>query len=191
MTQFRNPNFEMETTSIHHHVQMILRDFWKLGRLAVLGGGALRDTFLGRPIKDFDIFVNAQDADDYFVMDLLRSHGFSSRVLVTNEAVEYLQFTDVSSVLEAVHPRMPLPLQIIRMHANNESAERMIERLDFGPCQIGMDGLGYFWVTEQFEKDIKAHQFTATRLAAKDVMRSIKRFERLKEKYKGWKLVLP
>ncbi len=158
---------------------------------SVTGGGVLRDLYLERPFKDIDIFVNASDASDLKVMAVLANLGLDSRVVVSNEATEYLDFTDVASVIEAYHPNFDAPIQVIRVSDNNLSGERMIERLDLGPCQIGMDYLGNFWHTEQFWKDVSDRTFTITRSENRDIARSTKRFDRLVQKYVGWKLVTP
>lgn len=158
---------------------------------AVVGGGILRDLYMGAPFKDIDLFANASDANDEQMMAVLTEHGFTCRLVVSHEATEYLSFTDVSSVIEATHPMLAVPLQIIRMSANNDSGERMVERLDLGPCQIGMDHLGNFWTTRQFGDDLAAYQFTVTRSQSRDIERSTKRFQRLSLKYPGWTLVVP
>jgi len=155
----------------------------------VVGGGFLRDIFFGRLPKDLDVFMNANDMDDCALLDYLAKRGFTARVLVSNEAIEYLSFTDVSSVIEATHPYFDYPIQIIRMARHNESPERMIERLDLGPCQIGMDVEGNIWHTEQFTTDAFNQTFTITRDEGNDRTRSVKRFHRLSAKYPGWKLV--
>jgi len=133
--------------------------------------------------------MNASDIDDQTLLDFLASTGFSARVMVSNEAIEYLSFTDVASVIEATRPDYAFPIQIIRMAYNNESPERMIERLDLGPCQIGMDVEGNIWHTKQFTIDAFNQTFTVTRDEGNDGVRSVKRFHRLGAKYPGWKLV--
>jgi hypothetical protein len=158
---------------------------------SVAGGGILRDLYLDRPFKDIDLFVNAADASDEKILSVLISMGFDARVVVSNEAIEYLSFTDVASVIEANHPVFSVPVQVIRVAQNNLSGERMIERLDLGPCQIGMDYHGSFWFTDQFWDDVSHRNFTVTRDEGNDRERSIKRFDRLSVKYIGWKLVLP
>ncbi len=158
---------------------------------AVIGGGVLRDLYLGREYKDIDLFLNAADGSDEKVIELLTKQGFTCKMIVSMEATEYLTFTDVASVIEATHPVLLAPLQIVRMAANNLSGERMIERLDLGPCQIGMDHLGNFWTTDIFRNDVVKTTFTVTRDGERDIDRSTKRFTRLSLKYPGWKLVLP
>lgn len=156
---------------------------------AVVGGGFLRDIYFERSWKDLDVFINHEDIDDWALLDKLTKHGFTARVVVSNEAIEYLSFTDVASVIEATHPHYGFPVQIIRMGHNNQSPERMIERLDLGPCQIGMDIVGNIWHTDQFINDAIAHTFTVTRDEKNDRERSVKRFKRLSAKYPGWKMV--
>jgi hypothetical protein len=172
-------------------IRMVLATFARERIRAVAGGGVLRDLYLDRPYKDIDLFVNAADASDEKVFGMLAELGFHAHLVVSNEATEYLEFTDVASVIEATHPAVSVPIQVIRISANNLSGERMIERLDLGPCQIGMDYLGNFWHTEQFWKDVSERTFTITRSENRDVVRSTKRFERLVQKYVGWTLVVP
>lgn len=195
MFEFSKPDslliFPGESKPLIHQMEMILREFQEVGIRAVIGGGILRDLHLNRPYKDIDLFTHADDADEDKILSVLRQMGFACQVVVCNEATEYLSFTDVASVIEATHPSLEIPLQVIRMSANNGSPERLIERLDLGPCQIGMDYLGQFWVTTQFKADLMFKQFTITRSETRDIERSTKRFDRLALKYPEWELVIP
>ena len=175
-----------------NQVRYVLASFAEERIRAVAGGGLLRDLYLDRPYKDADLFVHASDASDEKVISVLQSLGFTDvKIVVTNAATEYMEFADVESVIEGVHPSIPVPVQVIRVVTNNQSGERMIERLDLGPCQIGMDHLGHFWHTIQFWTDVSERTFTVTRNEGNDIERSVKRFERLEQKYPGWKLVVP
>jgi hypothetical protein len=194
MFEFRNPihlEFPAEAETILNQIRYVLRTLVEEHIHAVAGGGILRDLYLDRPYKDIDIFANANDASDEKLLGLLAELGFKCKMVVSNEATEYLSFTDVASVIEATHSSLPVPVQVIRVASNNQSGERLIERLDLGPCQIGMDCLGHYWHTVQFWEDVSERTFTVTRTEGRDIERSTKRFERLSQKYVGWKLVIP
>jgi hypothetical protein len=194
MFEFDRPRplfFPEDAKDILEWIMMVLSCFEFARIRVVAGGGVLRDLHLDRPYKDIDLFLNAADASDEKVITMLRGMGFTSRVVVSNEATEYLEFTDVASVIEATHPNLPVPLQVVRMSSSNLSGEEMIRRLDLGPCQVGMDHRGLFWYTDQFLEDVLNGTFTVTRDERNDVARSVKRFERLSQKYPGWKLVMP
>ena len=168
------------------------------GHDAVVGGGCLRDLEnLGRgKIKDIDIFVPQESVSPERVMELFKTAGFSSRIVITQMAAEYLAFTDVSCVVECHSPNCPWPVQVIFLAKNCGSAEQVIERLDLGPCQIGMDHHGTVWRSPRYISDVAAQTMTVTRPgndlgpgSFNDRLRSTTRFHRLSQKYPGWKLV--
>ena len=67
----------------------------------------------------------------------------------------------------------------------------IIERVDFGLCQIGADPLGVEY-SAAYEFDHANRCFTLTRAESVDgVRRSLKRYERLKQKYQGGPLRIP
>jgi len=67
----------------------------------------------------------------------------------------------------------------------------IVERVDFGLCQIGFDLMGVV-TTPAYEFDKANQVFTLTRAeSVEGVMRSIKRYERLSQKYQGWPLQVP
>jgi hypothetical protein len=67
----------------------------------------------------------------------------------------------------------------------------IIDRVDFGLCQIGADLLGVEY-TPAYEYDRTNQCLTLTRAeSVEGVRRSLKRYERLSQKYVGWELNVP
>lgn len=155
----------------------------------VCGGGYVRDLFLKKEPKDIDLFVSAESLNYLQATQILREQGYQTNLVVHEMAAEYLQFLDVSYVIEATR-NDTLPIQIIGLVRNCGSAEEIIGRLDLGICQIGVDWTGAVWWTEAFALDNANNTMTVVRGETyHDKLRSTKRYNRLVQKYPGFKLV--
>lgn len=193
----------------------LLAEFEALGGTGIIYGGCLRDTFCGvGPIKDIDVAVADTEANhraiDAYVKKLRAAHdeedepgslremlGFSS-VHVTNMPLGYGNFPDVVRSISVEAPGETTVNFVVvdlsddiglgPMHPINVAA-----RCDFGICQIAMDGQGEVYVTEPFTQDLQNKTFTYTREPFDQAQwdRSLRRWERLKDKFEGWTLKLP
>lgn len=161
---------------------------------ALVAGGCLRDWDNGHEaeVKDIDVFV--KDRPGYLAALIDAMPGFSYRLAVPVHIAQYMQFEGVVAVHEFVsttHPEMP-PVQVCVMQANRSTDPSVIiARHDFGICQIGYDGNGVY-TTGEYDEDHANHTFTLVRCRdEKDFARSMKRWERLCQKYTSWTLRLP
>lgn len=152
---------------------------------ALLAGGALRDLDNDRPVKDLDIF--APDVPD---LDILRARA---ALLAPNCVVgvmggyESWATEECVGVLDIDIPGLT-PFQLIGLRSGPET---ILPRLDFGICRIGFDGNDVIR-TDEYLADQATRTFTLLRCdddAQRE--RSLKRFERLSEKYVGWSLLDP
>ncbi len=175
--------------SIMGHIKDLLTRLHKGGfPEAIVAGGVLRDWTTGkeREAKDIDVFV--EDHPGY-LHDLLETlTEFKCRLAVPERVAQYMQFENVNCVQEFTSAACPLPVQVIVM-CTSVVPQKLIERHDFGACQIGYDGC-LWYMTPAFQRDVCNQTFTLVRCRdAKDKARSLKRWERLSTKYQGWKLV--
>jgi hypothetical protein len=153
---------------------------------ALIAGGALRDLDNGRPVKDIDVTIPSWGGD--FASFRKAAAPLIPAGTITKHCNasygwqdECLGYIDIPSV-------DGLPVQLIALTTGPES---LLHRLDFGICRIGYDGVEVI-KTDEYLADQATQSFTLLRAddsAQRD--RSIRRFERLSEKYPGWKLVDP
>lgn len=153
---------------------------------AFLAGGALRDLDNMRPVKDFDVFFTEEwsaGAMDEALKDTYAYHRWCPGDYL--DAAKEVLTTYTYESLEGLPT-----LNFVQLDKSFNPAD-IILRVDFGLCQIGYDLLGVT-ATEAYERD-KANQcLTLTRAeTVQGVQRSLKRYQRLSEKYRGWSLVIP
>lgn len=161
----------------------VLRDVQRIFPSAVLAGGYLRDTMLGRPPKDIDVMVKAVDFDKYTPEQL------SALGVVSSMDLSYTQ-SEVREIAEFDNEHGNLPVQIVVLDLDLEPVERAL-KVDFGLCQIMHDGW-MFAYSDLFVADISARTFTLARCeTSAEFERSMRRFERLKEKYPDFTLRVP
>lgn len=149
---------------------------------AFLAGGALRDLDNGRPVKDYDVFFT----DDYNMSDL------DDALRGTYEYYRQCPGQYMDGAADEVHGTFTYnsllgqpQLNFIQLEKSFNPAS-IIDRVDFGLCQIGADLMGVV-TTPAYEFDKANECFTLTRAETLEgVLRSIKRYERLKQKYVGW-----
>lgn len=154
---------------------------------AVIAGGALRDLYLGRPVKDVDLFATAPS--DYWDADALHrmlSRRSAGRTYVagygdmTDDVVEVWEWTDPKT-------RLVRHSTIFNLILLTETPG--VGRFDFGVCRIMFDGQNVI-ATPEFHEDAANHTFTLLRSETPGQFeRSVRRFERFQEKYPGWKFV--
>lgn len=155
----------------------------KLGdRFAFVGGGAVRDTVLGRPIKDIDVWILVDDLSEF--EGLLAEAG-----LQLEFNLDYFNYRALgTSVLGEVDG---LPVQLVALRRDLcPSMETATAQFDFGLCQISYDGVGLF-PTSAFITDMLNNTMTLDlSRPGVDEARSRARYERLKEKYPEFTLVI-
>lgn len=150
------------------------------GTPCVLGGGAIRDLVLGQSIKDLDITVPFSEARFQALLQGFSEFPKTQHVNVgTSEYIEGMQ--ECKAVLGFDVPGIP-PLNIIMLAERvGTDVLSVVERNDFGICQIGCNSNGHIEATEAFYKDVENKTFTNTRFG--DEPRARRRFERLSQKY--------
>jgi hypothetical protein len=153
-----------------------------------IAGGAVRDTILGRPIRDIDIFTQATTGDE--AAALLRSDFGYVKV---EERGTYLGFSDPIVVRVAKFEKDGefIPVSLIGLK-ESLTIEENIKRFDFGICMAAWDG-GEFKTTDAFKRDVGRRTFTLCR-AANDAQfsYSMNRYSKLTaDRYNGWTLSVP
>jgi hypothetical protein len=161
------------------------------GTPTVLAGGALRDHFHAKPVKDIDFFLAHNDEAVQEVNDLFEEMGFEC---IQSIGLSCEGFSDCRVVLGFRDPMGLTPdVNVIFLDpASAGSVQEIVERLDFGICQIGVffneQNEVEFYYTLDFIEDVVKLTFTLRR--RHDQERSQRRFERIKEKYPYHRLVV-
>jgi Poly A polymerase head domain len=154
-----------------------------------IAGGAVRDTILGRPIKDIDIFLHHTAGD--VAATLLRSEfGY----VKLGEWKQYEFFSDPMVVRVAKFEKADetIPLCLIGL-AEDLNPHDNIKRFDFGVCMAAWTGGDSMFTNGSFKRDVEGETFTlyrADNLA--QFSYSMVRFEKLTAgRYEGWQLSVP
>lgn len=154
---------------------------------AVLAGGALRDLDNGRDVKDLDIFIEvAGEAQAVDALAALEAGLVTQTVHYEPSDLTYYpqdQNLEVILVAELLDHDIPIQLIFVRW-----PTARIVERFDYGICQIAYDGVE-LTKGPNYDQD-KADQVFALRRdrpTAISMRGSVKRYARLTaEKYAGW-----
>lgn len=155
---------------------------------AFLAGGALRDLDNGRPVKDLDVFFTEGAYDLSYLEDSLAKLGyyFKSRCAAQYMTGAAGEVDGTTTYVNTDDEDLP-ELNLIQLDPSFNPAS-IIDRVDFGLCQIGADHMGVV-TTPAYEFDKLNQCFTLTRAeSVEGVMRSLKRYDRLSQKYPGWEL---
>ena len=162
----------------------------EIDRTAHIGGGAIRDALLGRPLKDIDVFID--DAVFDAVAAMLRSEfhyvrvsGWAARPEWTAAANGVRRLDDFEKHDETIR------VSLIGMNPPRDMKTNL-DRFDFGVCQAGWDG-DRVYTTPAFGRDVAHRTFTLLRAPdLKSFTGSMRRFERIVAgRYEGWQLVIP
>lgn len=155
---------------------------------AYLAGGAIRDYDNQRPVKDLDVFFTEVNFDRRALEDSLVNLGYFYKNHCPGAYMDAAREVDGSTNYVSTEGQPELNLIQLTPDFNPAS---IIERVDFGLCQIGADALGVDY-TPAYEFDRTNQVLTLTRGESVDgVRRSLKRYERLSQKYQGWALNVP
>lgn len=158
-----------------------------IGEPVVMAGGALRDLDHGKPIKDIDVFFHAASYEKCKHLFGLIGRALHDEIIC--DPVD-IAGDDVSGVGSFVLDGDEWNMVGLRYPCTNES---VADRFDFGICQIAWDG-DRIYRSKDYQKDVQNRTFTLTPIRGgerKDVSRALVRYERLTQKYKGYRLVLP
>lgn len=150
---------------------------------AIIAGGFLRDAFFGRQKKDIDIFVPF-DADERTSLSM-ELDGFKrlswSGYMVGGEVEMVWELKDSDS--------FGYPVQVIMLRAGLDVEERARAH-DFDFCQVWHDGT--FWRESLDFASRNMYEVTLVHCESqKEFDRSMRRWERLKQKYPDMTLVIP
>lgn len=153
---------------------------------AYLAGGALRDLDNGRPVKDLDVFFTEDNWVYEALEDGLAKMGYFYKRECPGQYMDgAAQEVYGSSTYESTEGGPELNLIQLEPSFNPAS---IVDRVDFGLCQIGYGIMGVD-VTTAYMHDKYNKVFTLTRAETLEgVVRSLKRYDRLKQKYPGWEL---
>jgi hypothetical protein len=171
---------------------------------AVIAGGAIRDTYLDRPVKDIDIFVaNRPGVDMKELLD--KAIGTTGEVLA-EQLVDYENgTTGVSAVYDYKTPSDFLNLEVRQSHPDyqvividfpkdlNKFASFLMEDFDIGLCRVMHNGREPI-VTPEFNHDRVNKTltvFTKADAPTRSKERTTQRIERISEKYRDHKVVYP
>ncbi len=172
-----------EWRSMLQEIQIITR------ALPVLSGGALRDWCHGKPVKDLDIFLPCSnedmlDLDQWFLMTgWQRTQNIPPSCEGLNEVTAVVGYSKLGCTEVNI---------IFLAHDVDLSPLGVASRNDFGICQISawvVRGEWHFEFTEAFMQDSLEQTFTLLREG--DEARSLRRYERLREKYPNHTLQTP
>ena len=157
---------------------------------AHIGGGAVRDTLLERPIRDVDLFLDEAATDA--AASLLRSEiGF----VKVGEWKSYEMFSDpaVGRVAKFEKADETIPVCLIGLkHRPALGMRDNLARFDFGICMAGWDGREVYTAPE-YKTDMERRTFTLCRADDQTQFNySMSRFDKMTaDRYAGWKLGVP
>lgn len=155
---------------------------------AIVAGGAIRDLDNGKEatVKDIDVVIF--DRPNYLLDLRMALRDFNHKVAVPENVANYLSFENVSCVHE-FSEEGGIPVQVV-VSRHPRSAYEILERHDFGICQIGFNGRSIIKTTA-YEADKYQSCFTLVRCRdIQDYARSVGRHARLTaSKYHGWPLI--
>ena len=155
---------------------------------AHIGGGAVRDTLLERPIKDIDLFLDVASIDA--AAKLLRSE-FS--FVQTGERKSYKMSSDPTVVRVATFEKADetIPICLIGLK-QTQGMQANLARFDFGLCMAGWDG-DKVYTAPEYKIDSEQKTFTLCRADNQTQFDySMSRFDKMTaDRYAGWQLVVP
>ncbi|QDB71005.1 hypothetical protein bb8_p30 [Bordetella phage vB_BbrP_BB8] len=153
-------------------LRVVRREF--PGSHPVIGGGALRDSILGRPIKDVDVLLRAQD---HSTLDSERTQYVRPPIIVQHGYGR----ADMHGCWNFRQQICGYDVQLIL--ADFEDLHDLAHTFDIGICRVTYDGKELY-VTPEFEEDAAAKMLQIRRADNQyELTRSFKRARRLQEKY--------
>lgn len=130
----------------------------------VISGGCIRDTVLGKPVKDIDIFISYREVEDYLslfgktIKDCKTTFYWEGK----KERQDY-ENVDIVGTYELTisNDFNDFEVNIIAMNANY-SREQICNRHAFGICRCALDKDGFYFSPE-FKKDFRNKTMTLFR----------------------------
>ena len=155
---------------------------------ACIAGGCLRDWDNDRPVKDVDVFADADELGD-------KLRSVFGEDLVNTGLPEYVAWRELDGDLGGLFTVRfeDMSFEVIGVkHGRNMTARSAALRNDFGICQIAHDGVWGLFRSDQYLKDQENKTFTLTHALNNAAFhRSIRRYHRLQSKYPDFRLVVP
>jgi len=171
---------------------MIVPDLWlealsavQAHSPAILAGGALRDLDHGHSVKDLDIFIHADNFEEFqWIVSEIHRANPSWNLSPALDVSHYLREWNPEVIgVSTEHPTVDLgrpPIQIIGLSI---PVSRVLARFDIGICQIGHDG-NHVCFTDNYFRDKQGRKLTITRYDTADQRAYTKRrLERLSDRY--------
>lgn len=144
------------------------------GSHPVIGGGALRDSILNRPIKDVDVFIRAQDYDS---LDSPQTKFIRPPIIVQRGYGR----DDMYGAWDFKEQIAGYDVQLIL--ADFEDKVSLAHSFDLGIARVTYDG-HELYISNDFKLDAADKAFRIRRADNRyELERSLKRIERLKAKY--------
>ena len=170
-------------TTLHPTLGLVaLSNIQKFFPRAILAGGYLRDTETGRMPKDIDVFVPAATLEEMDDFENLTDAKFMTG------AAEYMEQSEVAHIWDV--PGYACPVQVIMLRPGLDPVDRA-KHHDYGICQVWHDGTELHF-TDAFKADRLYQTFTLTHCEdQKEFDRSMRRWERLSQKFPDWTLQVP
>ena len=170
------------------HYNSILNTIRDLCPTAHIGGGAVRDSLLERPIRDIDLFLD--DAVTDSAAKVLRSQfGF----VKVGEWTSYEQFSDpaVARLAKFEKADESIPVCLVGL-TTARGMQDNLRRFDFGTCMAAWDG-DEVYVAPEYTIDTNKKTFTLCRADNQAQFNySLSRYRKLTaDRYAGWGLVVP
>jgi hypothetical protein len=171
------------------------------GKLFIYGG-CIRDTMTGRPIKDIDIAYPWEE------VPIIREALIDSKLFVNPKTLpevdldvagDAYEIRDPAFVASAELVAKYVAMRVVNFIGLDEKAfegpygkESVAGHCDFGFCQAAMD-LDGMYMSVNYKRDIHLQTITLCDIkkTAKEYSHSLKRFTRLRKKYKDWQPVAP
>ena len=171
-----------------NHYTPILNAIKDLDSTAHIGGGAVRDTLLERPIRDVDLFLEA-DATDGAACVLRSRFGY----VKVGEWESYEMFSDPAVIRVAKFEKADetIPICLIGLK-HPRMMQANLERFDFGICMAAWNG-DEVYTAPEYKTDIERKTFTLCRADNQPQFNySMSRFDKMTaDRYAGWRLAVP
>jgi len=135
------------TPRIPHTVLGVLKDMQRQGFTGWVAGGAVRDSIMGRPVKDYDLFFRADGAPESFY-SAVYSTLFPLAVTLDDSGERGSGGICVTQRILAGN------LDMLLMGIEYRSIERHMVEFNFGFNQAAVDADGELVTLPQFERDI-------------------------------------
>lgn len=172
----------IDDTRLGHFREILEVIRWEFpGSHPVIGGGALRDSILGRPIKDVDVLLRAKDHEHlnselttYVRPPIIVQHGYGR--------------ADMYGCWNFKQQLCGYDVQLIL--ADFEDVYDLAHTFDIGLCRVTYDGTTLY-VSDEFKQDAADKAFRIRRADNQyELERSLRRVTRLQQKYPEFKLDL-